>query len=781
MSANALTATAAQLADAMGVPKSTVIRRAQTEGWAYTEEPGRGGMRRVYQVDHLPAALRAKLQWRGVAPDATPASHAAAQAGRAEAARLALRGSLEAKAVESRRQADLRMAGELDARGQQRMDARLALVRAFEVFLPTVEGLPVAQARLLFCQHYRAGDVPVSPAVRELLPTVSDSSLERWARDIRTHGITALAGAYGNRAGSSKVSSHPELREFVQAMMVAHPHVRASHVMKALRGRFGPNGSAPTTLPASAMPSMRSLERWMGDWREQNAEVLLALANPDAWKNKFMLAMGSKSEHVTAINQLWERDSSPADVMCTDGRYSLIGGVDVFTRTGKLLVSRTSKAVAVGAHLRAMLLDFGVPHTDKTDNGSDYTALYTERVYDGLDIAHELCPPFQPWHKPHVERFFGTFARDLVELLPGYIGHSVAERSAIEARKSFADRLMKRGEVVEIRMTGAELQAFCDQWVDTIYHRAPHEGLGQRTPWEMRAEHAHQVRTIADERALDVLLAEAPGRDGRRTVQKKGIKLDEGWFIAPELEAWVGQEVHVRYDPIHHDLGTVYVFGAGAGGEQFICLAQNPDRTGVDRRDVAVKGKQLQRDRVQAERKALRAAAKKVGVDQVVDEILRERATAAGKLAQLPVRARAVHTSPGLQAAGQAAQAAQQQPRTTADIEHLAQVQAMRTRLAAEAVPTGAANDLASRRGGLSGLVPTPVFETVAERVQWLLKRAATEPLSTEEQDTLAQFKAAQPASYRRVQELVSEQMASLKEDAPGARTSQGQGPSGAV
>lgn len=773
-----LTATAAQLADAMGVPKSTVIRRAQTEGWSFKEELGRGGARKVYEVDHLPAALRAKLQWRGVAPDATPASHAAAQAGRAEAARLALRGSLEARAIESRRQADLRQAGELDTRGQQRMDVRLALVRAFEVFLPTVQGLPVAQARLLFCQHYRAGDVAVGQDVRQQLPTVSDSSLERWQRDMRIHGIAALAGAYGNRAGSSKVSSHPELREFVQALMVAHPHVRATHVMKALRARFGPNGSAPTTLPANAMPSMRSLERWMGDWREANAEVLLALANPDAWKNKYMMAMGSKSQVVQAINQLWERDSSPADVMCTDGRYCLIAGVDVFTRSAKLLVSRTSKAVAVAAHLRAMLLVFGVPATDKTDNGSDYTALYTERVYDGLDIEHALCPPFQPWHKPHVERFFGTFCRDLVELLPGYIGHSVAERSAIEARKSFADRLMRRGEVVELRMTGAELQAFCDQWVDTVYDRAPHEGLGQRTPFEVRAEHAHQVRVIADERALDVLLAEAPGRDGRRVVQKKGIEVErrkgaaahEGWYIAPELESWRGREVHVRFDPLHHDLGRIYVFDTEGG---FICIAQDPSRTGMDRREVAIKAKALQRDRVQAERKALRAAAKKVGVDQVVDEILRERASAAGKLTQLPVRTRAVHTSPGLQAAANAAQAAQQVQRTTADIEHLAQVQAMRTRLAAESVPKGHANDLSARRGP----PPMPVFETVAERVQWLLKRAATDQLSTEEQDTLAQFKRAQPASYRRMQELVSEQIGSLKKNAPGAC----QEPSGAV
>jgi hypothetical protein len=337
------------------------------------------------------------------------------------------------------------------------------------------------------------------------------------------------------------------------------------------------------------LPGRTALQEWINGWRAANAELVMAMDNPDAWKNRYMAAFGSASEVVRAINQLWERDSSPADVMCTNGRYTLIAGIDVFSRTACILVSRTSKAVAVGAHLRAMLLTFGVPTVDKTDNGSDYTALYTERVYDGLDIRHELCPPFQPWHKPHVERFFGTFARDLVELMPGYIGHSVAERSAIEARRSFADRLMKRGEVVEIRMTGAELQDFCNRWVATIYHHAPHEGLDGRTPFEVRSAHAHEVRTIADERALDILLAEAPGRDGRRTVQKKGIKLDEGWFIAPELEAWVGQVVQVRYDPLHHDLGTIHVFGGDDG--RFICLAQNPERTGIDRREVAIRTK----------------------------------------------------------------------------------------------------------------------------------------------------------------------------------------------
>jgi hypothetical protein len=43
--------------------------------------------------------LRAKLKWKGSDADATPESRAAAQAGAAEASRLALRFSLEARAA----------------------------------------------------------------------------------------------------------------------------------------------------------------------------------------------------------------------------------------------------------------------------------------------------------------------------------------------------------------------------------------------------------------------------------------------------------------------------------------------------------------------------------------------------------------------------------------------------------------------------------------------------------------------------------------------------------
>jgi transposase InsO family protein len=734
--------TTAQLAAALGVPRSTVHRQATAEGWAFVEEPAQGGARRLYAVDELPAALRAKLTWGGAAPSADAEARAAAGAGRADAARQVLAAGLDARAAETRRAASLRLAAGLSAAAQARMDARLAVLRALESHAAASPKLPAAQVRATFAAAYNAGLVPLPPAARAEVATVSDTTLARWQRDLRQHGIAALAGAYGNRAGSGRIDSEPALREYVQAMLVQHPHARATHVMRGLQARFGSAG----------LPSARALERWIGAWREANAEVLVALTDPDAWKNRHMVAFGSASAGITAINALWELDSSPADVMCTDGRCTLLAGIDVATRSARLLVAPTSKAVAVAALLRRMLLELGVPDAAKTDNGSDYTSAHVVRVLAGLDVRHELCPPFQPWHKPHVERFFGTFARGLQELLPGYIGHSVAERQAIQARQSFADRLLKRGEVVEVRLSSAELQAVCDRWLESIYHVEPHEGLARRSPLEVAAGQQRQVRRIGDERALDVLLAEAPGgRGGLRTVQKKGIHLDSGWYIAPELEAWVGRTVQVRYDPVTHDLGSVFVFCAETAA--FLCSAVHPERAGVDRRDVALKARTMQRQRVQAERAALRAAAKRVGVDDVVREVLRDRAAASGKLAVLrPVQA--VHTSPGLAAAAQAAAQANPAPAPAA-VEQLAAVQAARARLEAAEAPRPVT-------------VVAPVFESLGARVQWLLHEQHRRPLGAEEAEALLAYRREQPASYRRMAALADEASAATKNNAPG-------------
>ena len=99
-----------------------------------------------------------------------------------------------------------------------------------------------------------------------------------------------------------------------------------------------------------------------------------------------------------------------------------------------------------------------------------------------------------------------------------------------------------------------------------------------------------------DPRALDILLAEPVSGGGTRTVQKDGLHVEGGIYIAAELGPLVGERVQVRRDPA--DYGRVYVFQIGPNDTMgaFVCIAEDPVRTGVDREEVAREARRLARE-----------------------------------------------------------------------------------------------------------------------------------------------------------------------------------------
>ncbi|MBY0430364.1 MAG: DDE-type integrase/transposase/recombinase, partial [Rhodospirillales bacterium] len=337
------------------------------------------------------------------------------------------------------------------------------------------------------------------------------------------------------------------------------------------------------------------------------------VANPDRWRSRYRAAGGDAAQAVSRLNQRWEMDATPADLLLADGsRHMILGVIDVYSRRFKLHVTRTSKAAAVASLTRKAILDWGVPEMVVTDNGQEFTSRHMARVLAGLGIERRTAPPFTPEHKPFIERAFRTFSHGLVELLAGYIGHSVAERQDVEARRSLAQRIGKRGGTVALSMTAQELQAFCDRWTDTLYAREPHAGLSGRTPCDLAAAWSQPVRRIQDERALDVLLAEAPGEDGWRVVTKKGLRVDNAWFDAAELGGHEGRRVRALYDDA--DLGHLYVFAAEGG---FLCRAVCPERTGVSRQDLAQARRARQRQVMAEQGKAMRQTARATQVSGI--------------------------------------------------------------------------------------------------------------------------------------------------------------------
>ena len=464
-----------------------------------------------------------------------------------------------------------------------------------------------------FCQALKDGLISVYDWVKRLQKPPSRSSLCRWKAEAKAEGLLAIAPDQRRKKGTI-IDTNDFLRGFLTGCIIKWPHVKYSHLYKVAQLRFP---SVELTEP--------TLRRWVQRWKAENHNQYALATNPDDWKNRYLPAFGSYSESVTALNDLWELDSTPADVMLADGRYAIVGCIDVYSRRAKLLVTKTSKAVAIVALLRRCILDWGVPRTIKTDNGKDYTAFHIQHVVQALNIEQKLCQPFSPEQKPHVERFLGTFLHDFLELLPGYLGHSVADRKAIESRKSFAERFGDKAIAVDLDLR--TFQGFCDAWTEGDYAKAVHGSTG-KSPLQMAA--GQPVRRIEDERQLDLLMAET----ATRTVQKKGIKIEGRWFVAPELAAQIGNSVHLR---LPQDAGIVYVF-ADSSCSEFICVAEDPEFTGASRQKIARQAaawKKQQREAVRTLRKLVDTA----DLNELPIEIIEAGREAAGKVAALPGRA----------------------------------------------------------------------------------------------------------------------------------------------
>jgi putative transposase len=294
-------------------------------------------------------------------------------------------------------------------------------------------------------------------------------------------------------------------------------------------------------------------------------------------------------------------------------------------------------------------MDWGVPEEAKTDNGSDYVSRELRMFFDEMGITHTLSTPFSPWEKPHVERFIKTFLHGLLELLDGFIGHSVAERKQIEAKRTFAESLFKKNAVVDVDMTVEELQLLADQWVEGIYMQREHRTLGM-SPLARVAGYTGAVKRITNERAFDILLAKPAGR--MPVITKKGIRFEKATFIHAELPIHQGEQADIRHDP--KDLGRLIVYVQG----KFLCIAECPERTGMDRQEVAAHGRARQQEFIAGKRREYRAAKASLpmSTDDLVRDLLTRRAEASGKVAVLAKRAEA-HQTPALAEADRAARA----------------------------------------------------------------------------------------------------------------------------
>lgn len=636
----------------------------ERECWPFAEEKsrGRGGIKRLYVP---PPAVLKKIRAQEQAIAAVHSPTAEQQVIKAFTRTLVQLQDDEKKAKaarDERAREQLRMlAGGLSAKEALSLTAHCEIAEGWQVWFVKKQPMKRSHSWNAFANAYNLAEVPVSKAVRDAYPEVSGRSVQRWVTDYERGNFEALVDRRNgsDRKGKTLFATTPLLAAYAKKILLERPGIKTEQLTKLLATAAIDDKTGEILFKA---PSYTQVWRFQTAWIEENRDLYTQATNPDAFKNSTMLAFGSYSADVHALNQRWEMDATPADWLLLDSdgqkrRYTVSVIVDVWSRRAIVVVAKTPKTQTHCYALRIALMAWGVPAEIVTDNGADYQSDHFKRVLKALGVEHITRNPFSPEEKPHVERFIGTLNHSILELLPNFAGHNVADRKAIEARRSFAERLKKKGELVDFAdivdgsCTGEALQEWINTWLQGSYEHDEHGGL-KTTPFLKASSWTGEVRRITDERSLDLLLAR-PADGGVRTLQKKGIKLDNAWFIHPALATiQMGSQLEV-YET--EDLGKIVVYH----DREFLCIAENPERTGANRAEIAAAADAIQKERLKEARARIKAETRGLPkTDEVLARHLNERAMAAGKLVQPKFgQAPTVHTSQGLEQAAIAAKA----------------------------------------------------------------------------------------------------------------------------
>lgn len=630
------------LAAALKVSKRAVEMRAKRESWLFTEEDVNGGKRKLFAIATLPKyiqnALAAQIKSEAREVDAAIIAQVRAQT------------AAEKKAKIARGETNLhKLMVPLSSTVQARFDARYDIVASWERFyiatcpLNTKKERPGKKKSYGHYAHaYNAkelsGACAISAAVQAQFPVLSARTVERWVHINETEGMTGLIDHRDGKAQANKnvFTQQPLLEKTVIALLLDKPHLSIVAINTLLQAASVDQDTGEVLFET---PRYDTTCRFVGRWKETNAELFTAATNPDEWKNKYMVAYGDADEEVVRLNQRWEMDATPADWMLLDEfgtqrRYSASVVIDVYSRRSLIVLSPTPRAETHKLALRLALLQWGVPAEIVTDNGKDYLAKDFLGALQLLNIDHHRTNPFSPWEKPFVERMNQTMLHSILEAYSSFIGHNVAERSAIEARTSFSARLFdKDAKQIEMAMPAHLLQERINLWLAGTYEQNAHEGIGM-SPFAKAAAYTGAIQRIEDERALDVLLA-APAGKGTYTLTKKGLTVNKAQYLAMELCVMAGKKVQVY---LTDDFGQVVVYHEG----KFVCVARCPERTGISRQEIATHARKKQRQHIAQQKKTARMPS--LNPDQMVSDILRDKAEAAGKLATLPRTATPYHT-----------------------------------------------------------------------------------------------------------------------------------------
>lgn len=200
-----------------------------------------------------------------------------------------------------------------------------------------------------------------------------------------------------------------------------------------------------------------------------------------------------------------------------------------------------------------------VPETVVVDHGKIYVGEHLTSACRQMGISIQPARLRVGYDKGPVERFFRTIREGFLQELPGYKGPDVYSRGVAPEQDAF--------------FFIDELEALLREWVATVYHRRPHDGVGEPGLWALRLSPVQMfehgiARAGYLEAPRDPCLAYQFLKVEWRTIQHYGVEIDNRVYRGPSLIGYQAREKSPYKDrkgqwPFHvdpDDVRQVYFF-----------------------------------------------------------------------------------------------------------------------------------------------------------------------------------------------------------------------------
>ncbi|MBB6672990.1 Mu transposase C-terminal domain-containing protein [Cohnella nanjingensis] len=437
----------------------------------------------------------------------------------------------------------------------------------------------------------------------------------------RTYWINTLANRYGRSAatlyrdieryqefgvlglmrknrlltqGPQRSSIDEEVEKLIRAMYLARTKPKPAHIFRETLKICETKGYRP--------PSRASVFRYLADMEQFEPDLCCYAREGDETYWKRFAEKASRKEP-DFVNQVWMGDHHKLDLFIAYQGKAVRPWMTVwFDVTSRVVVGWT---LAINANGRTIALALrnamlpkriqgedgaedvleigGIPGMLYIDNGEDYKAQMRQgREHEGwelsretrgicasLDIKVQFATPYHPWAKGQVERFFGTFTDQFARYQPGWCGANNKARPEGFDEKA----LLAKGQLMDLDELTERVETYLYE-----YHMTEHRTLGM-TPLQKHFSVPKIRPGFADERALDICLMDVDkAAVTANGIERFGTRGKKRYYWHPELPAYAGQKVIIRYDP--NRIGELLIFHPKTG--RYLFSATNKELLAFD-------------------------------------------------------------------------------------------------------------------------------------------------------------------------------------------------------